>query len=77
MTAYGILDVAYKNYTLKNAQGDVVIKSNGVSDGTNAGPRLGFKGTEDLGGGLKATFNLESDVNIDTGRLSAASATGR
>lgn len=27
----------------------------------------GFKGTEDLGGGLKATFNLEAHFNADTG----------
>lgn len=29
----------------------------------------GFKGTEDLGGGLKAFFNLESHIDIDTGAL--------
>ncbi len=27
----------------------------------------GFRGTEDLGGGLKATFNLEAHMNADTG----------
>mgnify|MGYP000588425950 CR=1 FL=1 len=32
-----------------------------------------FTGKEDLGGGMKASFNLESDVNTDTGSLSAAS----
>jgi predicted porin len=34
---------------------------------------FGITGTEDLGGGLKASFNLESDVNVDTGALSGAS----
>jgi predicted porin len=33
----------------------------------NNASRLGFKGVEDLGGGLKAGFNLEHRFNIDTG----------
>jgi predicted porin len=32
-----------------------------------AAPRLGFKGEEDLGGGLKAFFDLESAISTDTG----------
>lgn len=30
-------------------------------------PRLGFRGTEDLGGGLKANFQLEQRINLNTG----------
>ena len=33
--------------------------------------RFGFKGTEDLGGGLKAGFQLESGFNSDTGASSS------
>ena len=33
----------------------------------NNSSRFGFKGTEDLGGGLKAGFQLESGFNSDTG----------
>src|SRR5690349_8220452 len=32
--------------------------------------RLGFRGHEDLGGGLKAIYQIESGVNIDTGTTS-------
>jgi predicted porin len=33
----------------------------------NNASRIGFKGTEDLGGGLKASFVLEHGFNVDTG----------
>ena len=34
--------------------------------------RIGFKGSEDLGGGLKAIFQVERGVEIDAGTLSTA-----
>ena len=37
----------------------------------NNSSRFGFKGTEDLGGGLKAGFQLESGFNSDTGASSS------
>jgi predicted porin len=37
--------------------------------GNSAGTRLGFRGTEDLGGGLKAVFNVEMGIAIDSGEL--------
>src|SRR5690348_13995185 len=39
------------------------------------GSRLGFRGTEDLGGGLKAIWQIESGVNIDTGTNIGQAAT--
>lgn len=40
----------------------------------NDASRLGFKGTEDLGGGLKANFYLEHRFNSDTGATTNPSA---
>ena len=37
-----------------------------------ASSRLGFRGTEDLGGGLKAGFWLESALNLDDGTTNAS-----
>jgi predicted porin len=39
----------------------------GLDSGILQGSRLGFRGTEDLGGGLNAFFRLESGINMDTG----------
>jgi predicted porin len=36
----------------------------------NNASRIGFKGTEDLGGGLKAGFQFEHGFNLETGRQS-------
>lgn len=63
---FGVLDQAAEVTTHVNA-------GNGLSAtqyrlGLGAVPsRLGFRGSEDLGGGLKATFTLEGGLNADTG----------
>ncbi len=56
------------------ADGGIVVERGGatgtttyVSSGLNSGSRIGFKGTEDLGNGLKANFVIEGGVRIDTG----------
>jgi predicted porin len=41
-----------------------------LASGQQSESRLGFRGTEALGGGLSASFTLESGFNIDTGNLS-------
>ncbi len=40
----------------------------------NSSSRIGFKGTEDLGGGLKASFLIEHGFNPDTGAASGGAA---
>jgi predicted porin len=42
----------------------------------NNGSRIGFRGTEDLGGGLKAGFTLEHRFNADTGQATNAAFWG-
>ena len=39
----------------------------GVTSGNNLTSRIGFRGVEDLGGGLKANFRLEAGLNLDNG----------
>jgi predicted porin len=45
-----------------------------LGSGGISGSRFGFKGTEDLGGGLKANFLLEQGFEVDTGK---AAETGK
>jgi predicted porin len=47
-----------------------------VTDGTRTTNRWGLRGSEDLGGGLKANFNLEGQYGSDTGALGSSPGTG-
>jgi predicted porin len=70
-TVYGILDLSIVNQT---NQSSAAKTKTGLNDAVWMPSVFGVTGSEDLGGGLKATFNLESDVNVDSGSLSQASA---
>ncbi len=66
VTLYGVADLG-------------LVKSNGISaqmtgNGTmnNGSSRLGVRGVEDLGGGLKASFNFEQGINAESGNTDAA-----
>lgn len=47
--------------------GAAELTKNRVSNGGLTGSRWGMMGTEDLGGGLKAMFNLENRFSVDDG----------
>lgn len=63
VTVYGLVDIG------------IVREDNGVNSSTRIdsgnfyGSRVGFKGTEDLGGGYSASFQLENGFAADTGAL--------
>jgi predicted porin len=62
VTVYGLVDAGI---TAERGSTDGSITK--LATGVQQGSRLGFKGTEDLGNGLKANFQLESGFNLDTG----------
>jgi hypothetical protein len=47
-----------------------------ISGGKNTS-RWGFRGSEDIGGGLKAVFNLEGGILMDTGAPTARCSSAR
>lgn len=61
VTLFGIVDLSARD--VKNAAGS---RKSLSSDGA-ASSRLGFRGVEDLGGGLRASFHLEGSLQADTG----------
>lgn len=68
VTIYGIIDtgVVYTSKAL-NAGTNGTGSKFGLNSGIVQGSRIGFKGVEDLGGGLSAVFNLETGFKNDTG----------
>ena len=72
---YGVLDMGYR------WSGDHIDPSIGnrssIDSGTSAPTRLGFRGSEDLGNGLKAGFVLEQGIAADTGTTVGGGAFSR
>ncbi|MBC7574337.1 MAG: porin [Herminiimonas sp.] len=63
VTVYGVVDAGITR------EDNGVSKFNRLDSGNQSGSRLGFKGNEDLGGGLSAQFLLEQGFNVDSGSL--------
>jgi predicted porin len=72
VTLYGVADVWLGSLKADQESSSpdsvTLLNSGGVSTS-----RWGMKGSEDLGGGLKAIFTLESKVGVDTGASSGFS----
>ncbi len=69
VTLYGVADVWLGNSktTTTTAGVSTGVGQNLMGSGGYNGSRFGLRGSEDLGGGLKANFQLENGFNIDSG----------
>jgi len=63
VNVYGVVDLGISHRDMGAATGSMISMEQGIQSGS----RLGFKGTEDLGGGLSANFVLESGIKADSG----------
>ena len=64
---FGVLDASLAHIKA----GDASIT--GLANGGQSSSRLGFRGVEDLGGGLAAGFWLEAGINVDNGNSAGLS----
>lgn len=64
VSVYGNVDAFFGRFEEATANADATTK---VESGVLTGSFIGFKGQEDLGGGLKAFFVLESEIGLDKG----------
>ena len=69
VTLYGIADLWVGTAKSTGSDRVTLMESGGVN-----GSRWGLKGSEDLGGGLKANFDLQQGFAMDTGAAGSTSA---
>lgn len=73
VTLFGVVDTGVSYVKGNGSAGN---SNYGLHNGSNASSRLGFRGVEDLGGGLKAGFWLEGAIGTDVGDGSGAGLKG-
>ncbi|MBU9686713.1 porin [Burkholderia gladioli] len=67
VTLYGILDTGVEYVSHANSAGKGVVRMPAITGELPS--RWGLRGSEDLGGGYKAVFALESGINVGNGTL--------
>jgi len=63
VTVYGTVDAALAREDTGAPDGSRTV----VNSGNQSSNKLGFRGVEEIGNGLKAVFNLEAGLALDTG----------
>jgi len=81
VTLYGIIDVGLGYNKVKvprDVQANFGSRSRiGMIDGRQSGSRWGLRGSEDLGDGLRATFQIENGFDLRNGEMGPTSQNGR
>lgn len=73
VTLYGILDIGYNKTNVAPKDGTSKFGINNSNVGFHSPSRFGMKGSEDLGGGLKANFDLQTgNQDLETGATNVA-----
>ncbi len=75
VTVYGILDTGFQGVTTRVGSAKTNI-TRFTGEGSETTSRLGFRGTEDLGGGTRAFFTVEFALNTTNAMLSGDTNSG-
>jgi len=70
VTLFGIVDLGLRNQDNGSAGSRKTLSQDGYNSS-----RLGVRGIEDMGGGLKASFHLEGGISADTGGQGGSNGT--
>ncbi len=62
VTLYGSIDTGYSSHDSTASATGVKTTNAGIAQSSDVTSRWGIRGTEDLGGGLKANFNVETGI---------------
>jgi len=76
VTLFGIVDASVSGTSTKFVDGSKASSTRLDNSGYNSS-RIGFRGTEDLGGGLAASFWLEAALGNDSGTAGSTSTTAQ
>jgi predicted porin len=77
VSVYGVFDGGYshsKTDETNSSNTKLGAQSGGFTGNESASSRIGFRGTEDLGKGLTASFNLELGFTPGTGEVGTATS---
>lgn len=74
---YGVVDAAAEYQKASAGSSGPAKSSKNLVSGTYSASRLGFRGSDDLGGGLKAFFQLEHGFDTDIGAVTGPAFWGR
>ena len=69
VTVYGLVDYGFAYEKIDQGNEALDSETFKMNSGMNSSSRFGFKGTEDIGNGLKVGFVLENGFNADDGTL--------
>lgn len=77
VTIYGVVDAGLEHQKASAGANGPATSTTNLVNGTFGASRLGFRGSEDLGGGLRAFFQIEHGFNINDGTVTGAAFWGR